>query len=166
MRTISLNARQSMYAEHTDDYPIVLVTIQHPDFEDVLRLCSSPLERLNDDPLSYGTISNGETYIFVPISIQLPDDMDERAPGAKLSIENIDREATAFIRSVTTPGTVDLSLIMASTPDIIEVEFPTLDFRSFTLTQDDLTIEVGLDALEREPFPNAVFAPSGFPGLF
>jgi hypothetical protein len=165
-RTISLTFRGAMYDPQTEEIPIVLITIEHDDIEGALRLSSDPTERLSDTPLQYGTVSNGDTYLFCPMSISLPDDMDERAPTARFAIENVSRELIAFARSVTTPGTCSIQIVLASSPDDVEIEYPEMDLRSVQFSATMLTLEMGIDSLDQEPFPAGTFNPVWFPGLF
>lgn len=166
MRSLSLTLTEAMNAQESGETPIALLTFEHPDFPGPLRLSSDPTTRLSENPLQYGTVSDSETYLFCPMSIQLPDDMDERAPNARLAIENVSRELVAFIRSVTTPGTCRIVVVLASAPDTVEVEWPILDVKGVQYNANILTVELGLDALETEPFPSGAFVSSYFPGLF
>lgn len=166
MRSVSLTLTEAFTAQESGEVPVVLMTFEHQDFAGPLRLSSDPTTRLSEDPLQYGIVSNGDTYLFCPMSVQLPDDMDERAPAARLMIENVSRELVAFIRSVTTPGTCRIVLVLASDPDTMEVEYPILDLRGVQYNADTLTVELGLDALDTEPFPAGAFVPSSFGGLF
>lgn len=166
MRSVSLTLTEALTAQESGEVPVVLMTFEHQDFAGPLRLSSDPTTRLSEEPLQYGTVSDSETYIFCPMSIQLPDDMDERAPTARLSIENVSRELVAMVRSITTPGTCRIVLVLASDPDTIEVEYPILDLRGVQYNADTLTVELGLDALDTEPFGSGAFVPSYFGGLF
>jgi hypothetical protein len=165
-RSVSLTFRGAMYAQNATEIPVVLLTLSHPDFPDTLRLSSDPTTRLTTTPLTYGTTSQGHDYLFCPMAISLPDDMDERAPTARVVIENVGREIIDLVRSVTTPGTCTLQMVLASNPNTIEIEFPTLDIRGVQYNANVITVEMGIDALDQEPFPAGLFTPSAFPGLF
>jgi len=165
-RTVSLTFRQASYDQETDKFPVVLITLQHPDIPGIARLSSDPTERLSETPLRYGTESNGHIYLFAPMSVQLPDDVGERAPMARIVIENVSRELVERARSVTTPGTASIQVVLSSSPNDVEYDTPEFDIRGFRGDAESLTLELGLDSLTDEPFPAGVFAPSGFPGLF
>lgn len=165
-RTVSLTARAAINAQDTTEIPVVLLTIAHPDFADTLRISSDPTTRISTTPLLYGTVSDGNTFQFCPLSISLPDDMDERAPTARLGVENVSQVLVELVRSVTTPGTCTIQMVLASSPDTVEIEWPTLDIRGVQFNANLMNFEFGLNALDDEPFPAGIFAPSGFPGLF
>lgn len=165
-RTVSLTLRNAMNAQQTDEIPIVLIEIAHPDFAGTLRLSSDPTERFGTDPLRYGTTHDSNEYLFCPMSIELPDDIDERAPRARLAIENVSREIVDEARSITSPPTAKIMIVLASDPETIEVEYPEFDLENVSFNADVISVEMGLQSLEDEPFPGGTFAPSGFPGLF
>lgn len=166
MRTTSLTFRQKANAAQSDMLPIWLITLAHPDFAGTLRLSSDPTARISSTPLLYGTVSNGLTYQFCPMAVAAPDDIDERGPTARFVIENVGRELITLVRSVTTPGTCALRMVMSATPDVPEADYPLLDLRGVTYNAETITVEVGIDMLELIPYPAGIFAPSGFPGLF
>src|SRR5262245_63548988 len=92
-RTISLNLRNAIYAQTTNEVPICLIQLWHPDYAGVTRISTDPTTRVSDAPLVYGTFALGNWYYFYPVMVQLPDDIDERAPRARLAIEK-DRKST------------------------------------------------------------------------
>lgn len=165
-RTLSLTLRRAMNAQETGEVPVVLLTISHPSFPDIARLSSDPTTRLSEAPLKYGTVSRGQTFIFAPFSTALPDDVDQRAPTARFMIENVSRDLVETIRSVSTPATASIELVLASSPDDVEMEFPAFDIRSANYNANIMTLELSIDALTDEPYPAGNFDPSAFPGLF
>lgn len=165
-RTISLTFRGAIFGQETGEVPIALVTIEHADFPTPLRLCSAPIDRLSTTPLKYGLTSRGDEYLFCPMSIALPDDADERAPSAQLVIENVSRELVETIRSVSTPGTATLEMVLASSPDVVEIPYEDFEIRNAQYNADVITIEMSIAGLDEEPYPAGMFGPAGFPGLF
>lgn len=164
--TIPLDARASMYAERTGNYPIGLFDFSHPDMVGITRVCTSGVTRISDSPYILGLTSNGEDYIYVPMSVQLPDDVEGRASNAKIMIENVSRDMLTFVRTVTTPGLCDISIVMSDDLDTIVRAYPTLDLRSAGWNSELITFELGLDAMDTEPIPSDSFNPATFPGLF
>lgn len=165
-RTVSLTFRDAINAQEVGDEPIVLLTITHPDFADPARLCSAPLTRLSDAPLQYGLVSRGETYLFAPFTGQLPDDVDERAPTARFILENVSRSLVAMIRSVSSPASATVEVILASSPDDVEIEYPQFQVQNVSYNANVMTVDLSIDSMTDEPYPAGTFSPSGFPGLF
>lgn len=178
MREISLTARTSFNAAHTEEIPVVLVTITHADLSAPIRLSSDPTERLSIDPLRYGTISRGETYEFVVMSALLPDDKDGAPPQASLVFANImagkDGEvelglAASFAevaRSFQTPASVTIEVVLASSPD--DVEWRCTDMRTVSAeyNAERLTVPLSREIATSEPMPSYTMSKQWFPGLY
>lgn len=165
-RTISALLRSALYSQESGEVAVVLFTMTHVDWPGTFRVCTDPTTRLSDTPLTYGIVSNGQTFTYHPMQVSLPDDIDERAPTARLVIDNINRDLVAFARTVQGPGACTIQIVLASTPNVVEITFPALDIRGVSGNDQALTVEFGIDALETEPFPAGKFVPSQFPGLF
>ena len=155
-RNVSAELKQAVYAQETTESFIVLVTLSHPDLETPIRVNSSGQE----------VISNGDLFVAFPFEVILPDDVDDRPPRARLSIDNVSREIVLAIRTISSAPFVTIQIVMASSPSTIEAEFP--DFRLANITYDQLTVEgdLTLEEFIGEPYPARVFSPADFPGLF
>lgn len=155
-RNVSAELKQAVYAQETTQEFIVLITLSHPDLADPIRVNSSAVD----------VVSNGDTFIAYPFDVVLPDDVDDRPPRAKLRIDNISREIILAIRTISSAPSVNIQIVMASSPNTIEAEF--LDFKLSNITYDQLTVEgdLTLEEFIGEPYPARVFSPADFPGLF
>lgn len=167
MRVLSLTLREALNAQETGEELIVLVTITHPDLEDgPIRLSSNPTTRFGTAPLLYGTVSRGDTYLFVPFSAVLPDEKDEAPPASQLMIDNIDREMIRLLRSTITPASVVIEVVRGSDVDEVEIAVPAFDLANASYGDASITLTLGIDAMVTEPYPSGTFSPSAFPGLF
>lgn len=166
MRTLSLTMRRALAAQDSGEVAIVLLTISHPSLPVPIRVSSDATQRLSDTPLQYGTVSRGQTYLFCPLSISLPDDVGERAPAAQIQIENVSRDLIALIRSTTSRATVRIELVLASTPGTVEVAFPQFDLGNVSYNSDVITLELSMDSMTSIPYPSGTFDPASFPALF
>lgn len=165
-RTVSLKFLKAINAQETDELPVLLLTITHPDLVDgPERLCSSGY-RIQQEPLLYGMYSRGLRYLALPFSAVLPDDKEDSAPVAKLSMDNVDRDLVALLRSTTTPAEITMEVVLASSPDDVEIEFPPFDLVNADYDDATITISLAIDALATEPYPSGTFDPASFPGLF
>lgn len=165
-RTISLAARAAANAEQTGEVWVFLLTITHEALVTPLRLSSDPTVRLSVDPLSYGTLSRGETYEYLPMSLVLPDDSEGVAPAIRLVFDNIARQAVPLLRSVSTPPTVTVEMVLASDPDTVEVSFAEFDLVGADYDALSVSVDLTVNALANEPYPAGTFTPGGFGGLF
>lgn len=166
--SVSLNFRRASYSQETELFIIGLITISHEDLTDDILLSTDPTERITtpDSDIIYGTISRGNTYIFLPIKIKLPSDTDEGPGNFVLEMDNIHQDMVEALRSISTPPSFKLELVLNNDLDTVEVSWP--EFLLTGIKYNDLTISgtLTLEMLEREPFPSGSFTPTNFPGLF
>jgi hypothetical protein len=166
MRILSLNFRQALFGQESGEIVIFLLTITHEDLDEVIYLTTDPTERLSDSPLSYGTVSRGNTYLYAGIDVTIPDDQDKSPPSSKLTIENVSRDLVALARSINSPAQVQIEAVLASAPDDVEMSWPALDMSNLTADASVLQFDLTMDALTTEPFPSGSFTPANFAGLF
>jgi hypothetical protein len=166
--SVSTTFKQAAYAQETGRVIIALITIDHSSLLDPIRICTNPTERLQEfeNDIIYGTVSRGNNYVFLPFSLQIPSDTDEGPGNMTIEFDNVHRTYTEAIRSIFTPPTVTVELVLDSDPDTVEVSWP--EFLLTDITYNALTIQgtLSLELLDREPFPSGTFNPSSFPGLF
>ncbi len=170
MTTVSLNFRQAAYAQETGRVPIALITFTHDDLTDPIRISCDPTERIHglttDEEVVYGTVSNGNDYIFLPVRLKLPDDTDEGPGEMQIEIDNIHRDLTATIRGIHTPVTCNVSIVMDNALDTVELSWPEFRMVGIQYTAATISATLQMELLEREPYPAGSFTPSHFPGLF
>jgi uncharacterized protein DUF1833 len=165
-RTVSLNMRQAMNAATTDEVPVILTTISHPTLATPIRFSTDNTTRIITTPLTYATISRGQSFIFVPMSVILPDDKHEAPPQARLVVDNINREMIRTVRSTSLPAVVQMEMVMSGTPNSVEIDFPDMDLVACDYDQFQMTLTLEINSLQNEPIPAGTFNPSGFPALF
>lgn len=165
MRTLSAAARQAIYAQETGQAFIWLLTIVHPNMTDPIRLSSDPTQTL---PVAntYGTVSRGQEYVFLPFTLTLPNEDDTGVCRAQISIDNVDRRMVQAVRTADRALEITLEMVLSSTPDTVEIEYS--DFRLEQVSYNALTIsgDLTLEYYELEPFPKLRFTPNSFPGMF
>lgn len=164
-RPLSNAAKQAIYAQSTDEVFIVLVTIEHENFEAPIRVCSDPFEVLPDLGVK-GVVSRGEEYIYLPFTINLPLQDEQGIARASISIDNISREIVAAVRQASTALGVSIEIVLAS--DVDTPELSVQDFRLETVSYDAFTVsgDISIEYFELEPYPARRFTPSDFPGIF
>lgn len=155
-RTTSATFKAAVFAQETGEAFILLITISHDDLDDDIRVCSDGQQ----------VTSNSLDYEAFPFQLTLPEVTEDGPPRARLVIDNVDKQIVEAVRTITTPPTVKIELVLASDPDTVEASFD--DFVLRNIQYDMLTVqgELLLEVFETEPFPSAGFYPSNFPGLF
>lgn len=167
MAEVSLNFREAAYAQETEKDIITLLTLSVEGDEQPVQVCDTPYQKLEDmEEDVYGVISNGKTYIFVPMEITLPQDDKTGNVSAKISIDNVDRRIIQYARRVLKPIKVSLACVLSSDVDVEEISFD--NFQLININYDGFKIEgdLSVEYLGSEPFPSGRFTPSGFQGLF
>jgi hypothetical protein len=161
-----------MFASETAESLILLITITDPaDPQNPVRLADSYTNRIaaltNDTDIVYGVTSNGHDYIFLPMQVGLPGEQEAGAAQCSLTLSYVTKEAIQLIRErLTSPVSVQIDLVLASTPNHIETTFSGFKITNVTYNADQITFDLNMVSLNREPFPSFTFTPANFPGLF
>lgn len=168
MRTLTTEFLRASYAQETDQVPVFLLTITHPDMVDTIRVSSDPTQRITefDTHIVYGTQSRGNDFLFFPFKLTLPGENENGPTPAKLELDNVRREYTAALRSMTGPASIDIELVLAGSPDTVVLEFPEYQLSQAKYDASMISASLEIEQLANEPFPALAFTPSYFPGLF
>ncbi len=156
MRTLSPNALASAFAESTGEVWLLLCTIEHPEIEDGALRFVNNMESVT---------SRGELYIAFPFSVELPGEDAENLGEARLRIDNIDRMIVEVIRTITTPPTVTLEVVLASSPDTVEASFQGMTLRSVAYDAQSVSGVLKFEDISGEPM-SLQMTPQRFPGMF
>ncbi|MEP2977956.1 MAG: DUF1833 family protein [Lentilitoribacter sp.] len=165
-RTISTAFLEAINAQETDEVVICLLTITHDDIEDAIYLSSDATTRISDDPLVYVTASRGNNHLYLPFTFTMPDDKSDSPPRIQIAFDNIDRTMVTLLRSVSSPVDVKVEIILASSPDVVEIEMPVMQLSDVSIKADIIGGTLVVDSLVNEPYPAGSFTPSNFPGIF
>ena len=172
MRRLSLNARLAQDALASSEIEVALFEVSHPELESPIRLSTDNTERLSDDPLIYGTRSTWrganpvtEPFLWIIASVVLPSDLEDAPASATLVLENLDAEMVELLRSFTTPPSVHIAGVLASSPDVIEVEFLDMKLTSAAIQGGEIHLSLDREEVELEHFPPGRMTRLNFPGL-
>ena len=173
MRRVSLNARTAELGPTTDEVEVALFMITHPDLAKPIRLSTDPTERLSEDPLVYGTRSTWmdsnpvtEPFSFFLASAQLPSDLEDAPAAATIVLENVDNDIAILMRSFTDRPTIHMAVVLASSPDLIEIEYRDLKIVGSDGNAGEVTLSMSRAPIEDETVPMDRFTKDRFPGLF
>ncbi|MGN6549765.1 MAG: DUF1833 family protein [Pararhizobium sp.] len=166
MRTVSDAFRRALFDEQTEEIPVVLMTITHPDLTEVWRLSSDNADLFDAEQQLRGTTSRGAQYSFLPMKVALPEEGDDAASVIQIVLDNVTEEITPLLKSTITPATVTIEIVLASSPDLVEVAYPFFELASADVDAGSVTLSLTVDAMASEPFPCDNFTPSAFGGLW
>lgn len=154
-RTLSETALNSAAAEETQEVWLVLVTLEHDDLEEPIRVVNN-IEDIE---------SRGLTFLGCPFELDPPGDDADGPTEARLRIDNVNREIVVANRSITSPPTVTIEVILASDPDAPEVTISHLTLRNVSWDAAYVQGTLRFEDLSVEPVSQRV-TPGRFPGLF
>lgn len=154
--SVSDTFKEEVFKQETSECFILLVTIDHDDLTEPIRVTSD----------GTSTTSRSDLFVSYPFQLDLPIDSDESPPISKLVIDNVDRVIVEAIRSISSPPSVLLEMVLASDVDTVELAWN--DFELVNADYDELTVSGDLtqEKFLAEPYPYLKFTPGNFPGLF
>jgi hypothetical protein len=158
-RTTSVALRQLANAQESGQVLLAMIEITHS------LIVGGPLRLVQDvKPV----VSAGNTYTAFPFEIILPDDGSESTPRVKLAIDAVDQTIMTAIRSLPpgSPPSITVSLVLASQPDVIEMQMSGMVLRTVTGDADRIEGELFIDEEDLLRFPEGSFTPFDFPGMF
>lgn len=169
LTSMSPEAIKQMFSPDSDADLITLLTFYEDDGTTVLaRLANSYTKRISetDDEVIYGVTSRGDDYTFLPFEITLPSEEEANAPRCSVVMHDVTRHLIPIIRTITKPVEVKIELVLNKSPDTVEILLEDFEIRNFVYTAEQVTAELTMVSLDREPFPMYSYTPQFNPGLF
>lgn len=148
--------KAQLFSNESTDPFLQLVTLEHEDFLNPIYLVD------NNEQI----ISNGKTFIPFPMKIILPQDDAETDKQVRISFDNVSRLLVDELRSITTPISVKIEMVLASNPNIVEMVLDELQLRNITMTLQRVEGTLVLDDFLRTELSSEKYTPTNFPGLF
>lgn len=168
-----MNARTAFDAANSEEIEVALLVFEHEALDAPIRLSTDPTERLSVDPLCYGTRSDwmdansiSDPYLFVLMSAELPGDQEDAPASATLVIENVDNDIASILRTFTDQAIVHMAVVLASSPNLVEIEFKGMRLISADGDAGEVRLSVGRRPIEDENVPMDRFTKDRFPGVY
>ena len=155
-RTISDATKEAIHSQETGEAFLILLTIDHTDLAAPIRVANN----------SEDIVSNGDTFLAFPFLLELPKDSDSLAPEATLTIDNVDRQIIAAVRSISSAPSVKIEVIRSGDPDTIEVSYDGMELRDVVYNAFQVSGKIVMQRFDAEPYPAGRMTPVDFPGLF
>lgn len=157
--TLSNRAIAALNGETTDEVFMPLVKIEHSALASPIRVASNNESIFRTEG---GTLVE---YVGLPFELELPSENGDNLGVALLGIQNVDRVIVDTLRTITSPPTVTLMVVLAATPDVIEVIYSGLKLSSATYDVNTVRGTLTFEDLMSEPI-SLVITPDRFPGAF
>jgi len=145
-----------IFSQESGDPFLTLVTLSHDTFAQDIRLVNN----------SKDVVSRGNTFTAFPMKIRLPMDDGETARDFTIDFDNASLELIEEIRSVTTQIKVKLEMILASMPDVVQMEQPELSIITLSYNARGIRAGIVLDNFLSVEISSEKYGPGNFPGLF
>ncbi|MDP2322577.1 MAG: DUF1833 family protein [Gammaproteobacteria bacterium] len=143
-------------AQDSNEVWVTLLKISHASLGAPLYFCN------NTEDVTH----SGQIYTAFPFQITLPSDESEREPVASLTISNVDRRLVDEIRSISSGPSMEVRVVLASSPSTTEYGPVALKATSVSYDANAITFQLGFEAYGAEPLPATKFTPEWFPGMF
>lgn len=166
LNSLSPAAIQAFFGVESSEEIIILLTFKTPSGEH--RIADGFTQRLSEteDDILYGVVSRGESFIFLPFQLTFPGESPDEDAACQVTLYDVTSRLLPLFRELTEPPEVVLEIVLASSPDVVEVYFGTFYFTGIDYNAERITGSLDVDRLSNEPFPRDLFLPSTFPGLF
>lgn len=154
MRTMSTSAVQALMAQETDAVFLILLTIEHESLAVPIRVVNN----------NVNIVSRGNTYQAFAFDITLPND-DDGLPVAKLTMDNIGLELIKTIRSIKSNPTVTIEIILASSPDTVELAVYDMTLKSVQFNAYTVSGDLVVEDILNQPLHGSMIDSSQYRGL-
>jgi hypothetical protein len=154
--TFSTRLVQAVLEPNTAEVFLFLLTFDHPNFENPIRLVND-LDNIT---------SRGNIYTAFPLKLELPPDDADSLPTVQITVENASLDLVDELRSIQSPMSMTLEVILASTPDTIETSIENMRVAQVQYDKQTIQMTCTVDDLLNTAFPKEKYLPSNFPGLF
>jgi len=153
---VSNTFKKQMFDPHSDDPFLLLLIMRHDSWATDQFLVNN-----NED-----IVSNGNTFIGLPMTVKLPQEDGETVPTVQIEIDNVSIDLIDEIRSITSPIQAEVYGVLSSNPDIIETELKELEISNIEYNASKITATLVLNSFLSQNIPPENYSPSLFPGLF
>jgi hypothetical protein len=109
-RNISTSSREEILASQSDKVFLLMLKISSDELTTPLYFVQN-----NED-----IVSNGNTYKAIEFSANIPTEDNGKVQDSSISISGITRQVTEAIRSIVNAPDVEMFLVRADIPDIVE----------------------------------------------
>jgi hypothetical protein len=147
--------RRALAAQETSEGALILLSVDHPSFDAPFRVVRNEV----------AVTSRGDVFHPYPVDVLLPDDIDDAAPSAPITLDNVSRDLIGVLRGLDSSPTFLIEIVKISDPDYVELSFGT--FTALSADYDAMTISSTISSAidPGEPACDFIFDVSTFPSL-
>jgi hypothetical protein len=146
----------AMHAQETEEVILPLVKLTQEGWNDSIRLVP------NYEPITH----QGEVYSPLAFDITLPAEEAEGVPVVSWSADNVDLRMIEALRAVEGKVMARIVWVLASTPDVVELELNEVEMREVKYDAYTITGTMGVEPILDQQFSYMTMNPATAPGLF
>lgn len=154
--TLSNQLLAQIYAQESGDPFLTLLTLEHDSLATPIRLVNNIVD----------IESRGDTYSAFAFKTRLPADDGESKREVILELDNASLELIDELRSVDSPVSVKIELILASIPDTVQMSLENLEMSGISYSTKTIKATLRLDDFLNTALTSETYDPKTFPGLF
>lgn len=158
-RNLSPTAISAITAEDSDEVWLILLVIRHPSLAEPIRVVR------NNEDIQSTADGSLKTYQAVLFRIELPGEDAEEPGSAVISLPNVDLSLMEAIRTIQGPAEVDIYVVLASQPNVVEMDFYGMVLRELDWDASRISGRLRFETIVTEPL-SVTITPARFPGLF
>lgn len=144
-----------MYGQVSDDPFVMLVTISHAEFPTIYLVNNTQ-----------NVVSRGITHIAFPMSFILPEDNGETSREMTMEFDNVSLELIDELRTVTTPMDFKVEMVLASSPNIVQMSIEEMKLRSVSYDKQKVSARLYMDSFLNVEMTSEKYTPTNYKGLF
>ena len=156
MRDLTPALLDEFYNRTSGDPFLLLMTFSHASFASDIRLVQN----------SEDITSNGNLFSAFPCKIVLPVDDGETQREVTLELDNVGLDLISELRTVTDFIGVNLQMVLASNPDLIEIEVGELKIKNIQYNRKTISATLFQDDFLNSEIPSEKYTPQLYPGIF
>jgi len=144
-----------LLSQESNDPFLTLITLTHDSFS-TIRLVNNTKD----------VVSRTNTFTAFPFKIRFPVDDGETVREFSINFDNISLDLVDEIRSVTSPISIVIELILASMPDDVQITQDNLEIQTIQMNKQSISAKIIVDDFLNVEMTGEKYEPSNFPGLF
>lgn len=155
-RNLSAEALAAVMRQHSEEAFLLLAEFSHIPTNETFYAA------LNTE----NVVHDGNVYVATHFEVILPEISNRSPQGTSVVLDNVDLRLVGLLRSITQPLSVTLRVVLASQPDVIEMEFTDLVLREANWDVSKITGRLASEDPLNQAFPAHQYDPRSFQGLF
>lgn len=161
-RVLSGPAFRAMFSQETGEVFLICLTLTHANWPNPVYVV------YNNQPITRTIASVPTVFLPALFEINLPEEVADKIPEVRITIDNVDRSIIDLIALITgTRVQVVLEVVLASSPDTVEAGPFTFWMLSATYDAQKITGVLGYeDTVLNSEFPKLKYTPVNSHGLF